>query len=135
VVSGYLVPKGSHVLLSRLALGRNPDVWDAPLQFRPERHLVNDDGDDNHHVVLTEPDLRFISFSAGRRGCPGVSLGSSITMMLFARLLKGSHGPSLLASVRSGSRNPAQVSHWLSRSSYKLSLVCRCISMRRPVNY
>uniref|UniRef100_A0A804M4F4 Tyrosine N-monooxygenase n=2 Tax=Zea mays TaxID=4577 RepID=A0A804M4F4_MAIZE len=90
VVSGYLVPKGSHVLLSRLALGRNPDVWDAPLRFRPERHLVNDDdGGDNHHVVLTEPDLRFISFSAGRRGCPGVSLGSSITMMLFARLLQG----------------------------------------------
>ncbi|AQK64447.1 Tryptophan N-monooxygenase 2 [Zea mays] len=93
VVSGYLIPKGSHVLLSRVGLGRNPDVWDAPLQFRPERHLMmneNDDVDDRyHHVVLTEPDLRFISFSAGRRGCPGVSLGSSVTMMLFARLLQG----------------------------------------------
>jgi phenylalanine N-monooxygenase len=43
----------------------------------------------NEHVVLTELDLRFISFSAGRRGCPGVSLGSSVTMMLFARLLQG----------------------------------------------
>lgn len=93
IVSGYLIPKGSHVLLSRVGLGRNPDVWDAPLQFRPERHLMmneNDDVDDRyHHVVLTEPDLRFISFSAGRRGCPGVSLGSSVTMMLFARLLQG----------------------------------------------
>ena len=84
VVSGYFIPKGSHVLLSRVGLGRNSDVWDAPLQFRPERHLMM-----NEHVVLTELDLRFVSFSAGRRGCPGVSLGSSVTMMLFARLLQG----------------------------------------------
>ncbi|XP_002464329.1 tyrosine N-monooxygenase-like [Sorghum bicolor] len=84
IVSGYLISKGSHVLLSRVGLGRNSDVWDAPLQFRPERHLMM-----NEHVVLTELDLRFVSFSAGRRGCPGVSLGSSVTMMLFARLLQG----------------------------------------------
>jgi phenylalanine N-monooxygenase len=90
VVSGYLIPKGSHVLLSRVGLGRNSSVWDAPLQFRPERHLRMDGKQQSgHHVVLTEPDLRFISFSAGRRGCPGVSLGSSVTVMLFARLLQG----------------------------------------------
>lgn len=40
-------------------------------------------------MVLAEPELRFVSFSAGRRGCPAVSLGTSITMMLFARLLQG----------------------------------------------
>ncbi|XP_062225176.1 tyrosine N-monooxygenase-like [Phragmites australis] len=82
-IAGYLVPEGSHVMLSRIGLGRNPKVWDNPLEFQPERHLSNAD------VVLAEPELRFISFSAGRRGCPAVSLGTSITMMLFARLLQG----------------------------------------------
>lgn len=82
-IAGYLVPKNSHVMLSRIGLGRNPNVWDNPLEFRPERHLNNAD------VVLAEPELRFVSFSAGRRGCPAVSLGTSITMMLFARLLQG----------------------------------------------
>ncbi|KAJ1261741.1 hypothetical protein BS78_09G054500 [Paspalum vaginatum] len=83
-VSGYFVPKGSHVLVSRVALGRNSHTWDAPLEFRPERHMMN-----QPDVLLTEPDLRFVSFGTGRRGCPAVSLGTSVTMMLFARLLQG----------------------------------------------
>uniref|UniRef100_A0ACD6A985 Uncharacterized protein n=1 Tax=Avena sativa TaxID=4498 RepID=A0ACD6A985_AVESA len=84
-LAGYFVPKGSHVLISRLGLGRNPKVWDSPLEFRPERHL----GSGSKKMDLTEPDLRFITFSTGRRSCPAVSLATLITMMLFARLLQG----------------------------------------------
>uniref|UniRef100_A0ACD5Y9K1 Uncharacterized protein n=1 Tax=Avena sativa TaxID=4498 RepID=A0ACD5Y9K1_AVESA len=82
-VAGYTIPKNSHIILSRLGLGRNPNIWNEPLEFRPERHL------NMANVVLTEPGLRFISFSSGRRGCPGISLGTSVTMMLFARMLHG----------------------------------------------
>lgn len=82
-VAGYMIPKDSHVILSRIGLGKNPKVWPEPLEFRPERHL------NGEVVVLNEPDLRFITFSTGRRGCPGVSLGTSFTMVLFARLLQG----------------------------------------------
>ena len=85
-VGNYFIPKGSHVLLSRKGLGRNPKVWNEPLKFKPERHLTSDNGS---NVVLTEPNLRFISFSTGRRGCPGVMLGTTMTVMLFARLLHG----------------------------------------------
>ncbi|XP_047056600.1 tyrosine N-monooxygenase-like [Lolium rigidum] len=83
-VAGYRVPKGSHVLLSRVGLGRNPTVWDDPLRFKPERHMRDDAG-----VELTENDLRFISFSTGRRGCIAASLGTTISVMLFGRLLQG----------------------------------------------
>ena len=82
-LSGYTIPKDSHVILSRYGLGRNPNIWIEPLEFRPERHL------NTANVLLTEPGLRFISFSTGRRGCPGISLGTSVTMMLFARMLQG----------------------------------------------
>ena len=81
-IAGYTIPKDSHILLSRLGLGRNPKIWSEPLEFRPERHL------NTVNVLLTKPGLRFISFSSGRRGCPGISLGTSITMMLFARMLQ-----------------------------------------------
>ena len=84
IVAGYRVPKGSHVILSRLALGRNPAVWDEPLHFKPERHMG-----DNINVVLTESELRFISFSTGRRGCIAASLGTTMSVMLFGRLLHG----------------------------------------------
>ncbi|KAJ4764685.1 Cytochrome P450 [Rhynchospora pubera] len=59
--AGYLIPKGSHVLLSRVGLGRNPEIWHKPLEFNPERHL---DGGSSE-LALVEPDMRFISFSAG----------------------------------------------------------------------
>ncbi|XP_049386063.1 isoleucine N-monooxygenase 1-like [Solanum stenotomum] len=82
----YFIPKGSIVLLSRLGLGRNSRVWEDPLKFKPERHLKMEDGGE---VVLTDSNLRLLSFSTGRRGCPAVKLGSTITTMLLARLLQG----------------------------------------------
>ncbi|KAK6271537.1 hypothetical protein POUND7_008635 [Theobroma cacao] len=85
IVAGYFISKGSHVLLSRVGLGRNPKVWDEPLKFKPERHLK----DGSIEVDLTETELRFISFSTGRRGCMGVALGSEMTIMLLARLIQG----------------------------------------------
>ena len=85
IVAGYFIPKGSHVLLSRVGLGRNPKVWDEPLEFKPERHLK----DGSIEVNLTETELRFISFSTGRRGCMGVALGTEMTVMLLARLIQG----------------------------------------------
>ncbi|KAE8688794.1 Isoleucine N-monooxygenase 2 [Hibiscus syriacus] len=85
-VAGYFIPKGSHVLLSRTALGRNPKVWEDPLKFKPERHLL--EKEDGVSLTLTESDLRFISFSTGMRGCKGILLGSFMTFMVFARLLQ-----------------------------------------------
>ncbi|PQP91556.1 isoleucine N-monooxygenase 2 [Prunus yedoensis var. nudiflora] len=89
VVAGYFIPKGSSVLLSRLALGRNPEVLENPLRFDPEQHLK---GDANQQVDLQEHELRFITFSTGRkgqRGCMGGGIGTTITIMLLARLLQG----------------------------------------------
>lgn len=91
-VAGYFIPKGSHVLLSRYGLGRNPRVWKDPLKFKPDRHLKKEDGSsmaNDQAVELAEHELRFISFSTGRRGCMGVGLGSAMTVMLLARLLQG----------------------------------------------
>ncbi|KAG9455132.1 hypothetical protein H6P81_008036 [Aristolochia fimbriata] len=86
-VAGYFIPKGSHVLLSRIGLGRNPQVWDDPLVFKPERHLINMAA--TSQVELVETELRFISFSTGRRGCMAPTLGTAITVMLLTRLLQG----------------------------------------------
>ncbi|KAL6341722.1 hypothetical protein AAG906_037966 [Vitis piasezkii] len=85
-VAGYFIPKGSHVLLSRLGLGRNPRIWEEPLNFNPERHL---NASTVQAVELNEPNLRFISFSTGRHGCAGIAFGSAIAVMLLARLLQG----------------------------------------------
>ncbi|KAL8216163.1 hypothetical protein R6Q57_023000 [Mikania cordata] len=84
-VAGYFIPKGSHVILSRYLLGRNPNVWVDPLRFDPNRHLRGD----GKQVSLSDDELRLISFSTGKRGCPGVTLGTIMTTMLFARMIHG----------------------------------------------
>ncbi|KAJ0735260.1 putative tryptophan N-monooxygenase [Helianthus annuus] len=83
-VAGYLIPKGSHVMVSRIGLSRNPEVWDDPLTFNPDRHMKG-----NKEVVLTDHNLHTFSFSTGLRGCPGVLWGSTMTTMLLARLVQG----------------------------------------------
>uniref|UniRef100_A0A803P5L8 Cytochrome P450 n=1 Tax=Cannabis sativa TaxID=3483 RepID=A0A803P5L8_CANSA len=82
-VAGYFIPKGSSVLLGRFGLGHNPNVWDQPLRFNPDRHLPEKRRD------LSETELRFISFTTGRRGCVGVELGTNMAVMLLGRLLQG----------------------------------------------
>nr|GMC88614.1 isoleucine N-monooxygenase 1-like [Ipomoea batatas] len=84
-VSNYFIPKGSHVIISRHGLGRNPKNWEEPLKFKPERHLKNDGSE----VSLVDPEVRVLTFSAGRRGCPGVQLGSLVSGMLLGRILQG----------------------------------------------
>ncbi|MFS7999572.1 putative tryptophan N-monooxygenase [Helianthus anomalus] len=84
-VAGYFIPKGSHVILSRFGLGRNPNVWANPLQFDPDRHLLSE----GNQVVLSDSDLRLILFSTGKRGCPGITLGTTMTTMMLARMVQG----------------------------------------------
>ncbi|KAI6691948.1 hypothetical protein NL676_019658 [Syzygium grande] len=85
IVVGYHIPKGSHILVSRMGLSRNPEVWDQPLKFMPRWYIRSDAVE----VVLTELDLRFISFNTGWRGCIAVQLGTTMTVMLLARLIQG----------------------------------------------
>ncbi|CAA7019697.1 unnamed protein product [Microthlaspi erraticum] len=85
-LAGYFVPKGSQIIVSRYGLGRNPKIWEEPEVFKPERHL---DARDSTVVNLLEPDMRFVTFSAGRRTCAGTKIGTSMTIMLIARLLQG----------------------------------------------
>jgi tyrosine N-monooxygenase len=86
-VVGYHVPKGSHVVISRTGLGRNPHVWDDPLLFNPEHHIAA--ANPGAEVSLVEHDLRFISFSTGRRGCVAAVLGTAMSVTLLGRLLQG----------------------------------------------
>ncbi|GER25100.1 cytochrome P450 [Striga asiatica] len=86
VVGGYFIPKGSQIMLSWIGLGRNPRVWNDPLKYKPERHIMNGR---EKEVVLVDNELNILSFSTGRRGCPAVVLGSTMSTMLLARLLQG----------------------------------------------
>ncbi|QHO48505.1 Isoleucine N-monooxygenase [Arachis hypogaea] len=84
-VANYFIPKGSHILIRKLGIGQNPRVWNEPLKFKPERHLKKD----GYDLTLTESNLELFTFGTGRRSCPAITLGTTVTVMLFARLVHG----------------------------------------------
>ncbi|XP_010462740.2 PREDICTED: dihomomethionine N-hydroxylase-like [Camelina sativa] len=86
-LGGYFIPQGSHVHVCRPGLGRNPKIWKDPLVYKPERHLQGDGI--TKEVTLVEKEMRFVSFSTGRRGCIGVKVGTVMMVMMLARFLQG----------------------------------------------
>lgn len=83
-VAGYFIPKNTRVLINTYALGRNPKVWENPTEFLPKR-FMNVENVEN--VELTDANLRMVPFGAGRRGCPGATLGSGVVLLGLARLI------------------------------------------------
>nr|XP_016487180.1 PREDICTED: uncharacterized protein LOC107807333 [Nicotiana tabacum] len=140
IVGEYFIPKGNVVQLSRIGLGRNPRVWEDTMKFKPERHV----NEESREVVLTDSELRLLSFSIGRRGCPGMQLGSTITIMLIARLLQGftwsllpnSPGNDLVQNLKCDLSSPmplfAQLLQLLSPTSGELAGKCTAKTRHHP---
>ncbi|GFQ08246.1 valine n-monooxygenase 1 [Phtheirospermum japonicum] len=81
IVGGYFIPKGSHILVSRPGLGRNPRVWEDPLKYKPERHIIDED---KEATMLLARLLQGFSWAAPLHG---VELAESEDKLLMAKPL------------------------------------------------
>ncbi|KAK9276755.1 hypothetical protein L1049_006291 [Liquidambar formosana] len=81
-VGGYSVPKGTQVFLNVWALHRDPQLWDNPSEFKPERFL-----NDTSIWDYTGNNFQYLPFGSGRRMCAGVPLGGRMMMYELASLL------------------------------------------------
>ncbi|XP_006342921.1 cytochrome P450 71A1-like [Solanum tuberosum] len=81
-VAGYDVQKGTRVLVSVWTIGRDPTLWDEPEAFKPERFL-------DKSIDVKGHDFELLPFGAGRRMCPGYSLGLKVIQASLANLLHG----------------------------------------------
>ncbi|KAJ8752070.1 hypothetical protein K2173_001097 [Erythroxylum novogranatense] len=79
-IKGYDIAAGTVVFTNAWAIGRDPEVWDQPEEFRPERFL-------NTSVDFKGHDFQLIPFGAGRRGCPGISFAIATNELLLANLV------------------------------------------------
>jgi cytochrome P450 len=81
-VAGYDIPAGTRVLVSVWSIGRDPELWDAPEEFMPERFLGS-------KLDVKGQDYELLPFGSGRRMCPGYSLGLKVIQVSLANLLHG----------------------------------------------
>ncbi|KAM0047897.1 putative cytochrome P450 [Helianthus debilis subsp. tardiflorus] len=69
-VQGYTIPQGATINFMVAEMGLDPKVWDEPMEFKPERFLVNDGVFD----ISGSKGVKMMPFGAGRRICPGSDL-------------------------------------------------------------
>ena len=79
-IQGYEIPAGTRVIVNAWAIARDPEFWEAPDEFRPERFLESD-------VDFRGHDFQFIPFGAGRRICPGLNFAVSTLELAIANLV------------------------------------------------
>ncbi|KAH7388101.1 hypothetical protein KP509_16G057600 [Ceratopteris richardii] len=79
-VNGYDIPSGTQVYVNAWAIGRDPNVWENPLKFYPERFLDSKADVRGHHFEL-------LPFGSGRRACPGLALGINNVHLMLANLV------------------------------------------------
>ncbi|MED6142938.1 hypothetical protein PIB30_002228 [Stylosanthes scabra] len=79
-IAGYEIEAKTIVYVNVFAIHRDPETWKDPEVFYPERFL-------DSHVNFTGQDFELIPFGAGRRICPGISLGSASVELITANLL------------------------------------------------
>nr|QWK52415.1 cytochrome P450 705A24 [Isatis tinctoria] len=72
-IRGFNIPKGTSLVINAYAVMRDPDSWEDPNEFKPERFMVSSRS--RKEEEREEKSLKFLSFGAGRRGCPGLTLG------------------------------------------------------------
>ena len=83
-INGYNIPKNATLLVNVWAIARDPEAWDSPLEFRPERFLP---GGERPSADIRGNDFEVIPFGAGRRICAGMSLGLRMVQFMTATLV------------------------------------------------
>ncbi|XP_054788100.1 cytochrome P450 89A2-like [Prosopis cineraria] len=75
VLNGFLIPKSGTINFLVAEMGRDPKVWENPMEFKPERFL---NGKNNYEAfdITGSKEIKMMPFGAGRRICPAYNLAT-----------------------------------------------------------
>ncbi|KAK7252792.1 hypothetical protein RIF29_36999 [Crotalaria pallida] len=75
-VAGYKIPQNTIFLVNAWAIHRDPNLWNDPTLFKPER--FEKEGETN----------KLLSFGIGRRACPGANLAQRTVSLTLGLLIQ-----------------------------------------------
>ncbi|GLT40261.1 hypothetical protein SLA2020_144100 [Shorea laevis] len=79
-LAGFDIPPKTRVLINAWAIHRDPNYWDRPEEFLPERF-------EDCPVDFKDQDFKFFPFGGGRRACPGMPFAMAVVECIVANLL------------------------------------------------
>ncbi|CAL1395933.1 unnamed protein product [Linum trigynum] len=82
-VGGYDISKGTILIVNVWAIHRDPELWENPTKFVPERF------EEGLRNVWEEEGCKFVPFGGGRRGCPGATVASRVIGLVLGCLVQG----------------------------------------------
>ncbi|KQJ91700.1 cytochrome P450 71A1 [Brachypodium distachyon] len=81
-LGGFDIAPKTRVFINTFAMGRDPEIWESPLEYKPER-FESAAGE----IDLKDPDYKLLPFGGGRRGCPGYTFALATVQVSLASLL------------------------------------------------
>ncbi|PIA25955.1 hypothetical protein AQUCO_10200017v1 [Aquilegia coerulea] len=81
-VGSYMVPEGTKIFVNVWAIHRDPECWENPLEFKPERFLNTGNDFD-----FKSTNFSYMPFGYGRRKCIGIPMAERMVPYLLASML------------------------------------------------
>lgn len=79
--SDLFIPKGTSIFLPVLGLQRDPEIYENPMEFKPERFLKSSNGDGKSEGLF------YLPFGDGPRNCIGMRMAKITTKIGLAIVL------------------------------------------------
>lgn len=88
-VGGFNVPSGTMILVNVWKIHRDPELWEEPDKFKPERFLKTNSSDQKSTDEQgIKEGSKMMPFGMGRRRCPGEGLAMKMVLLVIGTLVQ-----------------------------------------------
>ncbi|KAF3442607.1 hypothetical protein FNV43_RR16523 [Rhamnella rubrinervis] len=88
-INGYHIPAKTQLFVNVWSIGRDPNHWENPLEFQPER-FTGEEGNirKSDKLDVKGQNFHYLPFGSGRRSCPGASLAMEVVQTILGGMIQ-----------------------------------------------